>query len=263
MASSPTKPEPIFFTAADDTRLAYYELGDPGARPVVLIHGLFSNAWTNWIRYGHAARIVEAGFRLIMPDLRGHGQSGAPHDPAAYPPDILAEDGAALIAHLGLTDYDLGGYSLGGRTVLRMLVRGARPRRAILSGMGLAGILHTQGRGTFFRRVLENFGSNPRGTNEWFSEAFLKTTGGDPKAMIPLLDSFVDTSAAELQAIQVPVLVVNGAEDHDNGSGVELAGALPVGRYAEIPGNHMTAVLRTELGETLTSFILAESANGS
>ncbi|MDO6413369.1 alpha/beta fold hydrolase [Sphingomonas sp. BIUV-7] len=263
MASSPTEPEPIFFPAADGTRLAYVEMGDVGARPLVLIHGLFSNAWTNWIRYGHAARVVEAGFRLILPDLRGHGRSGAPHDPAAYPPDILADDGEALLAHLGLVDYDLGGYSLGGRTVLRMLARGARPRRAILSGMGLGGILHTAGRGDFFRKVLENFGSNPRGSAEWFSEAFLKTTGGDPKAMIPLLDSFVDTSREALAGIATPVLVLNGAEDQDNGSGEGLAEALPDGRFVAIPGNHMTAVLRHELGAEISSFLLAESLNES
>jgi pimeloyl-ACP methyl ester carboxylesterase len=238
-------------------------MGDPAARPVILIHGLFSNAWTNWIRYGHAAQVVDAGFRVILPDLRGHGRSGAPHDPSAYPPDVLADDGAALVAHLGLTDYDLCGYSLGGRTVLRMLARGARPHRAVLSGMGLGGIVHTAGRGDFFRKVLENFGSNPRGTPEWFSEAFLKTTGGDPKAMIPLLDSFVDTTPAELASITVPVLVLNGEDDHDNGSGRELVEALPDGRFEEIPGNHMTAVLRRELGAALTSFLLAELANES
>ena len=263
MASSRTELEPSFFSAADGTRLAYYEMGEESGRPLVLIHGLFSNAWTNWIRYGHAARLVDAGFRLIMPDLRGHGRSGAPHDPAAYPPDILADDGEALLSHLGFADYDLGGYSLGGRTVLRMLARGARPRRAVLSGMGLGGILHTAGRGDFFRRVLVNFGSNPRGSAEWFSEAFLKTTGGDPEAMVPLLDSFVDTTPDELRGISTPVLVLNGAEDQDNGSGHALADALPHGRFAEIPGNHMTAVLRPELGESMASFLLAKSGNES
>ena len=44
-----------------------------------------------------------------------------PHDPLSYPPDVLADDGLALIDWLGLDDYDLGGYSLGGRIVLRML----------------------------------------------------------------------------------------------------------------------------------------------
>jgi hypothetical protein len=43
-----------------------------------------------------------------------------PHDQIAYPPDVLADDGLALIGRLGLGagEYDLGGYSLGGRIVV-------------------------------------------------------------------------------------------------------------------------------------------------
>ena len=106
------------YLAPDGQELAYWEMGEGQA--VVLLHGLFSDARTNWIRYGHAAAIAAKGFRLVMPDLRAHGTSARPHDPAAYPPDVLASDGMALIAHLGLVDYDLGGYSLGGRTSARM-----------------------------------------------------------------------------------------------------------------------------------------------
>lgn len=255
MASSPTEVRTHRFTAPDGVELAYHELGE--GRPLVLIHGLFSDAQTNWIRYGHAARVAAAGFRVIMPDLRAHGESAKPHDPAAYPPDVLAQDGFALIHHLGLTDYDLGGYSLGGRTTLRMLVRGAMPRRAILSGMGLEGILNTQGRGQFFRKLLTNLGSFPRGSSEWMAEAFLKTTGGDPQALLLILNTFVDTPRTELERIEVPTLVVTGVEDDDNGSGTALAEALPQGRFVEIPGNHMSAVTKRELGEAFTAFLTA------
>ena len=75
------------FESFDGVEIAWHELGE--GRPLVLIHGYFSNAWTNWIRYGHAAKIAAAGFRVIMPDLRAHGESAKPHDPAAYPPDVL------------------------------------------------------------------------------------------------------------------------------------------------------------------------------
>ena len=83
---------------------------------------------------GIAGRIAGRGYRVILPDLRGHGASARPHDAAAYPPDALADDGLALIEHLGLTGYDLGGYSLGGRTVIRILARGATPGRANVGG---------------------------------------------------------------------------------------------------------------------------------
>ena len=257
MANYPT--ETHRFASFDGVELAWTEMGpkDAGARPVVLIHGYFSTAQVNWIKYGHAEKLAARGFRVIMPDLRGHGLSDRPHTPAAYPPDVLMRDGFALLEHLGLTDYDLGGYSLGGRTVLRMLVNGARPRRAVLCGMGLAGLVDTQGRGTYFRRVLSNLGSFERGSSEWLTEAFLKTTKGDPQALLQVLETFVDTSEEEIAAIDVPVLVVTGVDDHDNGSGQAVADLLPHGRFAEVPGNHMSAVTRPELGLAIADFLAA------
>jgi pimeloyl-ACP methyl ester carboxylesterase len=245
------------FTAPDGVSLAIHEVGDEGARPLVLLHGLFSDAETNWIKFGHAALIAGRGFRVVMPDLRAHGQSDRPHAASAYPPDVLAKDAAALIAHLGVEDYDLAGYSLGARTTARAIVRGATPRRAILSGMGLSGLTDAARRGDHFRRVLVGLGTHERGSEPWMAEQFLKTTGGDPKALLPLLDSFVDTSADAVAAIALPVLVVAGAEDGDNGSAEALADLLPDARFREVPGNHMSAVTKPELGEAMADFLTA------
>lgn len=132
------------FPGHDGLELVYREMGD--GRPVVLLHGFASTA-LQWIHHGRAATIAEHGYRVILPDLRGHGDSARPPDPVSYPPDVLDDDGLALIDWLGLDDYDLGGYSLGGRIVLRMLVRGARPARAIVVGQGLDAVnraLNTQ-----------------------------------------------------------------------------------------------------------------------
>jgi pimeloyl-ACP methyl ester carboxylesterase len=241
------------FTAPDGVELAWHELGE--GRPVVLLHGLFSDADTNWIRFGHAAEIASRGFRVIMPDLRAHGQSGKPHDPSFYPPDILAADGLALIAALGLEDYDLGGYSLGARTAVRMVAEGAKPRRLVVSGMGLEGLHSTGHRAGHFKAILKGLGGHARGSPEWMAEAFLKTTGGDPEALIHVLDTFVDTSEAELRAIDVPTLVLSGAEDHDNGSAEALAALLPGGEYVAVPGNHMSAVTRPDLGREIADFL--------
>jgi pimeloyl-ACP methyl ester carboxylesterase len=253
---APADLPPAFFPAGDGQRLAYREMG--AGRPLVLIHGLFSNGWTNWVRYGHAELLAQAGFRVILPDLRGHGHSAAPHDPAAYPRDILADDGEALIRHLALAQggYDLAGYSLGGRTVARLLVRGARPGRAVVAGMGLAGLLDVENRAGFFRGVLHGIGSHRRGSPEWMAEAFLNTTGGDPAALLPLLDSFVGATRDELAALDLPVLALCGVDDQDNGSAAELAALLPHGHLAETPGNHMTAVLRPELGRAIRDFLI-------
>src|SRR3954468_3652934 len=200
--------ETRFFTASDGARLAWRELGE--GRPVLLLHGLFSNARTNWLKFGHAAAIAARGCRVVMPDLRAHGDSAAPHDEASYPPDILARDGLELIAHLGVADYDLGGYSLGARTSVRMAILGAAPRRLIIAGMGLRGLLETGRRSGHFRHVLQARGTHWRGSPEWLAEAFLKTTGGDPEAMLPLLGSFVDSTKAEIAAIGAETLVVCG-----------------------------------------------------
>jgi pimeloyl-ACP methyl ester carboxylesterase len=241
------------FTAPDGVELAWHETGE--GRAIVLLHGLFSDADTNWIRFGHAAQIAGRGYRVVMPDLRGHGASARPHDPAAYPPDILATDGLALIAHLGLEDYDLGGYSLGGRTAVRMIVLGARPKRLIVAGMGLQGLRDTGARSVHFKAILRGLGTHPHGSPEWMAEAFLKTTGGDPEALLPLLDSFVDTSDAELRAIDAPTLVLSGADDHDNGSAAALADLLPRAGHVEVPGNHMSAVTKPDLGLAMADFL--------
>ena len=241
------------FASFDGAELAWHELGE--GRPVVLLHGLFSDAATNWVKFGHAAAIARRGFRVVMPDLRAHGESAAPHDPARYPPDVLAHDGLALIEHLGLADYDLGGYSLGARRSAPMVIMGAKPRRLVISGMGLEGMLHTGPRTEHFRRILRGLGMHERGSPEWMAEAFLKTTKGDPDALLLLLDSFVDSSREEIGAISMPTLVLSGAEDKDKGSPEELAGLLTDGEYAEIPGNHMSAVTKPDLGEAIARFL--------
>jgi pimeloyl-ACP methyl ester carboxylesterase len=252
LASSPTRHA---FTAADGKELVWYEVGE--GRPVLLLHGLFSDADTNWIKFGHAEAIAGRGLRVIMPELRAHGASARPHDAASYPPDVLAHDGLALIVHLRLTDYDLGGYSLGGRTAVRMVVMGARPRRLIVSGMGLQGLTNTGSRAAHFKRILTGLGSFERGSPEWMAEAFLKTTKSDPDALLPLLDSFVDTSEEELRGIAVPTLVLAGAEDRDNGSSRALADLIPGARYVEIPGNHMSAVVKPDFGRAIANFLAA------
>lgn len=249
-----TGPAVQFFTAPDGVRLAWREMGS--GSPVLLIHGFISDGVTNWISYGTASRLVGAGFRCIMPDLRGHGASDKPHDPRFYPADILADDQFALVRHLDLQAIDIVGYSLGARTTARMLARGFAPRRTILSGMGLAGLVNTQSRGSFFRNMLRNLGKHERGSREWMAEAFLKTTGGDAVALDLVLDTFVDTPEDQLRGLAMPIGVICGEEDEDNGSAEALAEVLPNGSLIPIPGNHMSAVTRPEFGSAIASYLM-------
>lgn len=246
---------PHHLAAADGTRLAWHELGE--GRPIVLIHGYMSDAFTNWMRWGHAGKVAAQGYRVIMPDLRAHGQSDRPHDSAAYRPDVLAEDAEALITQLGLTDYDLGGYSLGARTTMRVLDRAKvpAPKRVIFVGMGLEGLTDTNRRSGHFRGILDNLGTFERGSPKWMVEAFLKTTKGDPVALRHILDTFVDTSIDRVRGITQPTLVLAGEEDNDNGSHRELAAAIPGAVLAEVPGGHMSAVTKPELGDALADWL--------
>ncbi|MFN3619579.1 alpha/beta fold hydrolase [Sphingorhabdus sp.] len=244
------------FQAIDGVKIAWREMGK--GRPLVLIHGFMSEAETNWIKYGHAAALAKAGFRVIMPDLRAHGLSGKPHDPKNYRRDVLADDQFALLAHLDITDYDLGGYSLGARTVSRMLARGAAPGRAVISGMGLEGLTQTGHRGSHFRHVFDNLGRHEKGTSAWMAEAFLKTTGGDPVALRHILDTFVDTSVEEIASWTLPVAVVCGEQDDDNGSAAELAALLQRGKLFTVPGNHMSAVIKPDLGQAFVEALTGD-----
>ena len=240
------------WTASDGVDLAYHELGQ--GRPVVLLHGLFSDAQVNWIKFGHAAKLAALGRRVIMPDLRAHGQSARPHDPANYPDGILGRDLAELIAHLGLTDYDLGGFSLGARTVVQGVGEGLRPARAVIAGMGLEGLTGWLARKHFFVDAIANYETASRGDRHWMAIQFMKTMKVDRLAASLLLPTFTDAHPEWLEAFTMPTLVLCGTEDHDNGSAPDLAAALPNARLAAVPGTHMSSVTRPEFGDALAAF---------
>lgn len=241
------------FASFDGVRLAYRIHGD--GRPVVMLHGFLANARLNWIEPGIADAVAAAGFQAIMLDLRGHGRSDAPESPLSYPKDVLAQDGIALLAHLRLTDYDLVGYSLGARTAVRMLARGARPRRCVLGGMGDSGVIGSAARVGFFEDVLT------KGEGGAFPEAakrvaaLMARAGVNPHVMLNVLRSQVQTPADELRALETPILVVSGSEDNDNGSAEGLAQLLPNARALRTPGNHLSAVGKPELAAAIVDFL--------
>jgi pimeloyl-ACP methyl ester carboxylesterase len=250
-----TEPKVHYWTASDGVRLAYHEVGE--GRPVVLLHGLFSDAYVNWIKFGHADRIAARGFRVIMPDLRAHGLSDKPHGPEHYPTGILARDVRELVALLGLAELDLGGFSLGARTTVEAVGEGMRPRRAVLGGAGLDGLRHWKRRKTFFLEAIELFDKVPRGDPHWLSIQFIKSQKIDRVAAALLLESFEDAFVDWLQAFTMPTLVVCGSEDDDNGSAEELANVLPDAVFEEVPGTHMSSVTKPEFGETIADFLAA------
>jgi pimeloyl-ACP methyl ester carboxylesterase len=243
------------WTASDGVELAYHELGE--GRPVILLHGLFSDAQMNWIKFGHADRIASDGLRVIMPDLRAHGQSGSPHGQEFYPKGILARDLRELVAHLALEDFDLGGFSLGARTTVEAVGEGLRPRRAILGGAGLEGLRNWKRRKTFFVDAIAMFDQVQRGDPHWLSIQFMKSQKVDRVAAAQLLESFEDAFVSWLDGFVMPTLVVCGSEDDDNGSAEELANVLPNSIFREVPGTHMSSVTKAEFGEAIATFLSA------
>jgi pimeloyl-ACP methyl ester carboxylesterase len=251
-------PETSRFASFDGTELAVHTLGE--GRPVVLLHGLFSSAQMNWIKWGHAERLAAAGFRAMMLDFRVHGESDAPHDAAAYPTGVLVRDVAALAEHLGLEPggFDLVGFSLGARTAIHAAAYGVlEPRRLAICGMGVAGLAGWARRGDFFKRVIDEFDTIRPGDPAYLARTFLKSQGVDRVAARLLLDAMDDFDLARLAAVAMPSAVICGDEDQDNGSAEDLAALLPDARYIEVPGTHMSSVTKPELGTAIADFLTA------
>ena len=243
------------FTSFDGTELALHRMG--AGRPLVLLHGLFSSAQMNWLRFGHAALLAEAGFECLMPDLRAHGASAAPHDPQAYPQGVLVRDLAALVAALGLDDYDLAGFSLGARTAAGGVIGGLSPRRLALCGMGLEGLAGWERRSAFFIDAIDRFEEVRREDAAFMAVAFMKQMKVDRVAARLLLQSVDDIAAADLAAITMPTAVICGDKDGDNGSAERLAATLPDARHVVVPGTHMSSVTEPELGAAIRDFLAA------
>jgi pimeloyl-ACP methyl ester carboxylesterase len=241
------------FRARDGVEIACHVLGE--GPPVVLLHGFLSSARRNWIRPGIAQATADLGRLVICPDLRGHGRSEAPTDPAYWPSDVLARDQLDLAAHFGLSAFDLCGYSLGARTAVRACADGLAPRRLLLGGMGEQGIIAAGPRAEMFEDAIRHgeAAKDPamgKAIQEILVQSQLKA-----EAMLGVLASFRPTTEAEIRAIACPSLVLIGEDDHDNGSAATLAEWLPQGRLTVVPGDHGAAVTAPEFAAAMTAFL--------
>jgi pimeloyl-ACP methyl ester carboxylesterase len=242
--------DPTTFTASDGARLSVRTLG--AGRPVLMLHGFLANAKINFFGPGIAGALADSGHRVIAPDMRGHGRSAQADDPALFPRDVLARDGLELAAHFDLADYDLVGYSMGASAAVRMLVRGARPRRCVLGGMGGLGVLDPNIRIEYFKRALA---VPPTGEPSRMHD-LLRWSGADPRQMLLVLDTQPPTTREDLARIEIPVLVLSGETDADNGSAEELAALLPNARAQRTPGDHGSAVAAPEFAAAIQDFLV-------
>ncbi len=238
------------FTAPDGAVLSYREIGD--GYPLILLHG-FTATGRLWVDHGPAKMLAQNGFRVILPDMRGHGASARP---TSAPPDALADDGLALIATLGLTRFALGGYSLGARIAVRMLVRGARPIRAVVAGQGLEQIGGS--RGERYRPALSALVAGRAVADEAADGRLVEwiaRSGNDPRALLAVLDTLVPTPNDDLRTLTTETLVLMGADDPRRTSGRALAEALGNARYLEVPGDHGTAISTPAFAAAVLGFL--------
>jgi pimeloyl-ACP methyl ester carboxylesterase len=95
--------------------------------PLILLHGGIGTGEM----FGAIMPGLSAGRRVITVDLQGHGGTADVDRPLR--PELMADDIAALLDHLGLEQVDLMGYSLGGVVALRTAIQHpARIRRLVL-----------------------------------------------------------------------------------------------------------------------------------
>ncbi len=103
----------------------YYNIYGSGA-PVILVHGL------GWDQHTWDPQIpaLSKDYQVIVYDVRGHGQSGAPDQ--AYSIELFADDLHHLLRFLGLPSAILVGLSLGGRILLQSALKYPEETRALI-----------------------------------------------------------------------------------------------------------------------------------
>ncbi len=220
-------------TTKDDTRIFYKDWGN--GRPVVFSHGwpLSSDIWDEQLFH-----FASNGFRAVAHDRRGHGRSSQPW--SGYDMDTFADDLAALLESLDLRDAMLVGHSMGGGEVTRYLARHGTKRvsQAVLVGAIPPLMLKTAAnpgglpisafdgirsnvltnRSQFFKDLSAPFYGTNRGTSkvpQGVGEQFwLLGMQAALKAAYDCVRAFSETDfTADLEKIDIPVLVIHGDDD--------------------------------------------------
>lgn len=220
----------------------HYEVHGSG-HPVVLIHGGTVSFKHNYADFGWIDSLNGSGLQVIGLDLRGHGNSGKPHETASYGAANLASDVVAVLDQLSLTCVSLVSYSIG--TAVAMHLLKSHPERfdravLIATGDGLIGhppytfpnILPS------LLKVLERT-EYPKDLPKHLSRYwnFVAATGGDWQALRALAQAnYAPLAQGDVLAIKIPTLVISGQNDLVLGQGPNLAQALGQGEYIEVPG---------------------------
>jgi pimeloyl-ACP methyl ester carboxylesterase len=208
---------------------------------VVLLHGsLLSRAI--WRGHGYVQALREQ-HTVVRVDLRGHGLSGAPHDPAAFAPDLLAADVLAVMDAAGLKDAALMGYSLGARLALHLTLTAPERVSHLVSLGGSAADQSGAIDQIFFPGALSVLGTGDMAAfcdrqdlDPLTRGAFLRT---DPYAMAALFQATRQISGysdAALTACPLPALWMAGDRDQPRFESAHAAATMPHGHFVPLPG---------------------------
>jgi pimeloyl-ACP methyl ester carboxylesterase len=251
-------------------------------QPVVLIHGwpLSGRSWE-----AQVPALVGAGYRVIAYDRRGFGDSSQPWD--GYDYDTFADDLAALIDQLDLTDVVLVGFSMGGGEIARYIGRhgSARLAKVVFAGAVPPNLHKTADNpdGALDDATIEQFQEAVRTDRIAFLHDFMRNffsangelkvseaqvqyavdlaSWASPKGTLDCIAAFGTTDFREdLTKVDVPALVIHGNADAIvpfEASGRRTADAVTGARLHVIEGGpHGTNVSHaTEFNEALLGFL--------
>ena len=229
----------------DGLKIAFFDEGNPAGPPVLLIHGFASTANVNWVHPGWLKTLGDAGYRVVALDNRGHGASDKPRNAEAYRPPVMAEDAVALLDHLGISEANIMGYSMGARiSAFLALAHPHRVRSLVFGGLGIG---MTDGVGDWdpiadalLAPALDDVG-HERGR---MFRAFAEQTKSDRLALAACIRGSRDlVSRRDIARIDAPTLIGVGTKDDIAGSPHELAALMPNAEALDIPNrDHMLAV---------------------
>jgi pimeloyl-ACP methyl ester carboxylesterase len=239
--------------------------------PVLLLHGFAVSGDLNW-RLPGIIRAVRARYRVITPDLRGHGRSDKPRGPGAYG-QKLADDVLSLLDHLRLNRGALVGYSLGGFVALKLAASHAER----LTGVCLIGAGYEPPDNSEFLEALPRLASDLRAgkgirplsahmgaghlepglLHSWLVKLLTRHLV-DREALADLVLSLPELAVAEAEVrpIAIPVCAIVGSSDPFRHSAERLIGRVPDCRVTVVPGaDHIGLILRKPARAALEDFL--------
>ncbi len=237
-----------YFNSFDDTKIAYTDEGK--GKPVLLIHG-FINTRKNWDKSELKKDLLSKGYRVIVPDLRGNGDSDKPQEDEAYTQDSEVLDLMFLMVELKISKYEAVGYSRGSILLARLMTKDRRLKKAVLGGMG-ADFTSPNWK----RRILFRDAFNGKITEETEGAVeYAKSIGADLRSLYLQQKYQPVTTKRQLSQVKIKVLVIAGDEDLDNGDPVALHKTIPKSKLKIISGNHNDTYKTEAFSRAILSFL--------